>query len=172
MTTPDLNGPADSTTSARGPQVKDATTDMAWLLRDFATTVPGVTHALLLSRDGLKLLDSGLDRNWADELAAAFCGLASLTHNITGPTRKKRPTQQILFERDDALFFLQSAGRSAAFEATLGMRPKEVDTVLGVISRPDAEAGTVGFEMERLINRFAPYMTIPVRHPAASDDAR
>jgi predicted regulator of Ras-like GTPase activity (Roadblock/LC7/MglB family) len=137
--------------------------DMAWLLRKFASEVPGVTHAVLLSRDGPRLLDSEVDKDWADELSAALCGVASLAANITGPTHKKRPARQVVIERDDCLFFLQSAGRSTAFENHPGSTGGVVDTVLAVITTPDADAGTAGYEMGRLVEKFAPYMQIPVR---------
>ncbi|MFI2415115.1 roadblock/LC7 domain-containing protein [Streptomyces sp. NPDC018947] len=137
--------------------------NMAWLLRQFASDVPGVTHAVLLSRDGLRLLDSDVDKDWADELSAALSGVASLAANITGPTHKKRPAGQVVIEREDCLFFVQSAGRSAAFEGHPGNERGAVDTVLAVIATPDADAGTVGYEMGRLVQKFAPYMLIPVR---------
>ncbi|WP_435273626.1 roadblock/LC7 domain-containing protein [Streptomyces parvulus] len=136
--------------------------DMAWLLRQFAADVPGVTHAVLLSRDGLCLLDSDVDKDWADELSAAISGVASLAANITGPSHKKRAARQVIIERDDCLFFVQSAGRSAFFDNHFGERG-EVDTVLAVIATTDADAGAVGFEMGRLVNKFDPYMVIPVR---------
>ncbi|WP_327669434.1 MULTISPECIES: roadblock/LC7 domain-containing protein [unclassified Streptomyces] len=136
---------------------------MAWLLRQFANEVPGVTHAVLLSRDGLRLLDSEVDKDWADELSAALSGVASLASNITGPTDRKRPARQVVIERDDCLFFVQSAGRSAAFDNHPGNERGVVDTVLAVITTPDADAGTAGYEMGRLVQKFAPYMQIPVR---------
>ncbi|QNE77328.1 roadblock/LC7 domain-containing protein [Streptomyces finlayi] len=137
--------------------------DMAWLLRQFAIDAPGVTHAVLLSRDGLRLLDSDIDKDWADELSAALSGVASLASNTTGPSRQKLPARQVIIERDDCLFFIQSAGRSAAFDDHPGNERGEVDTVLVVITAPDADAGPVGFETARLIQKFAPYMQIPVR---------
>lgn len=137
--------------------------NMAWLLRQFASDVPGVTHAVLLSRDGLRLLDSDVDKDWADELSAALSGVASLAANITGPSHKKRPARQVIIERDDCLFFVQSAGRSAAFDNHPGNERSEVDTILAVIATTDADAGTAGFEMGRLVQKFAPYMLIPVR---------
>ncbi|MET8123995.1 roadblock/LC7 domain-containing protein [Streptomyces sp. NPDC005231] len=137
--------------------------DMAWLLRQFAADVPGVTHAVLLSRDGLRLLDSEVDKDWADELSAALSGVASLAANITGPSHQKRPARQVIVERDDCLFFVQSAGRSVAFEGHPGNERGEVDTVLAVIATTDADAGAVGFAMGRLVAKFARYMQIPVR---------
>ncbi|MER7933023.1 MULTISPECIES: roadblock/LC7 domain-containing protein [unclassified Streptomyces] len=146
------------TTKASGQQ-----DSMAWLLRQFASDIPGVTHAVLLSRDGLRLLDSDVEKDWADELAAAFSGVASIAANISGPHRTKRPARQVIVEREDCLFFLQGAGRSAAFDNHPGNERGAVDTILAVITAPDADAGTVGFEMGRLVAKFAPYMVIPVR---------
>ncbi|MFJ8048238.1 roadblock/LC7 domain-containing protein [Streptomyces luteogriseus] len=137
--------------------------NMAWLLRQFASETPGITHAVLLSRDGLRLVDSDVDKDWADELSAALSGVASLAANITGPTHKKRPARQVIIERDDCLVFVQSAGRSAAFDNHPGNERGEVDTILAVIATADADAGTVGYEMGRLVQKFAPYMLIPVR---------
>ncbi|PTH90510.1 hypothetical protein C9J60_06300 [Streptomyces sp. A244] len=137
--------------------------NMAWLLRQFASETPGITHAVLLSRDGLRLVDSDVDKDWADELSAALSGVASLAANITGPTHKKRPARQVIIERDDCLVFVQSAGRSAAFDNHPGNARGEVDTILAVIATTDADAGTVGYEMGRLVQKFAPYMLIPVR---------
>ncbi|MDF9868591.1 putative regulator of Ras-like GTPase activity (Roadblock/LC7/MglB family) [Streptomyces pratensis] len=136
--------------------------DMLWLLRHFAAEVPGVTHAVLLSRDGLRLLDSDVDKDWADELSAAIAGMASLAANITGPTHQKRPARQVVIERDDCLFFIQSAGHSTAFDHHPGSRGV-VDTILAVVATTDADAGNVGFETARLVQKFAPHMQIPVR---------
>ncbi|MEU8933935.1 roadblock/LC7 domain-containing protein [Streptomyces sp. NPDC048409] len=143
--------------------------NMAWLLRQFADDTPGVTHAVLLSRDGLRLLDSEVDKDWADELSAAISGVASLAANITGPSHKKRPARQVIIERDDCLFFVQSAGRSAAFDNRPGNERGEVDTILAVIATTDADAGAVGFEMGRLVAKFASYMLIPVRVGTSGD---
>ncbi|MFL0026055.1 roadblock/LC7 domain-containing protein [Streptomyces sp. NBUL23] len=145
--------------------------NMAWLLRHFVADVPGVTHAVLLSRDGLRLLDSEVDKDWADELSAALSGVASLASNITGPNHQKRPARQVMIERDDCLFFVQSAGKSAAFRGHPSGERGLVETVLAVIAATDSDAGTVGFEMGRLLQKFAPFMQIPVRVDTG-DEAR
>jgi predicted regulator of Ras-like GTPase activity (Roadblock/LC7/MglB family) len=151
------NAPASETTASGQRD------NMAWLLRQFASETPGVTHAVLLSRDGLRLLDSDVDKDWADELSAALSGVASLAEHVTGPSHKKRPARQVVIERDDCLFFVQSAGRSAAFDNHPGNERGVVDTILAVVTTTDADAGTVGFEMGRLVQKFAPYMLIPIR---------
>ncbi|MFI6019041.1 roadblock/LC7 domain-containing protein [Streptomyces sp. NPDC001414] len=156
-TTDNVTGGAPAT-EASGQQ-----DSMAWLLRQFASDIQGVTHAVLLSRDGLRLLDSDVEKDWADELAAAFSGLASIAANISGPHRTKGPARQVIIEREDCLFFLQGAGRSTAFDNHPGNGRGAVDTILAVIAAPEADAGNVGFEMGRLVQKFAPYMVIPVR---------
>ncbi|MEU8954857.1 roadblock/LC7 domain-containing protein [Streptomyces sp. NPDC048518] len=143
--------------------------DMHWLLRHFVAEVSGVTHAVLLSRDGLRLLDSEVDRDWADELSAGLSGMASIAKNITGPSHLKRPASQVIIERDDCLIFVQSAGSSTAFDNHPGSNVK--DTVLGIVATTDADAGSVGFEIGRLVQKFAPYMHVPVRVPS-DDEAR
>jgi predicted regulator of Ras-like GTPase activity (Roadblock/LC7/MglB family) len=56
-----------------------APADIAGLVDQFAGTVPGVTHVLLLSGDGLRLAVSrAVDRDLADQLAAVGSGLLSM----------------------------------------------------------------------------------------------
>lgn len=134
-----------------------------WLLRQFASDTPGVTHAVLLSRDGLRLLDSEVDRDWADELSAGLSGVASLAAKITGPSNRRSPAKQVVIERGDCLIFVQSAGRSAAFDNRPSDARGQVETILAVIAGTDADAGLVGFEMGRLVGKFAESMLVPVR---------
>lgn len=162
-THPEMNTATTGVAPAPKTAASGQQENMAWLLREFVSDVPGVTHAVLLSRDGLRLLDSDVDKDWADELSAALSGVASLAANITGPSHKKRLARQVIIERDDCLYFVQSAGRSAAFENQPGNDRGEVDTILAVIATTDVDAGTAGYEMGRLVQKFAPYMQIPVR---------
>ncbi|GHH25804.1 roadblock/LC7 domain-containing protein [Streptomyces rubradiris] len=160
----------DAGNTGRGA-VESVPEKMAWLLEQFAEDVPGVTHAVLLSRDGLRLLDSGVDKDWADQLAAAVCGMASIADNVKGPSDDKRPARQILIERDDCLILVQNAGGSRAFDNHPSAVHGVVDTVLAVVTTPDANnVGPVAFEMSRLIAKFGDFMEVPVR-TAASDVA-
>ncbi|MFC4147365.1 roadblock/LC7 domain-containing protein [Micromonospora mangrovi] len=53
--------------------------DCAWLIRQFADDVPGVTHAVLVSLDGLQLAASRqVPRDLGDQLAALTSGLLSM----------------------------------------------------------------------------------------------
>ncbi|MFF7095763.1 roadblock/LC7 domain-containing protein [Streptomyces rubradiris] len=136
---------------------------IAWLLQQFTDELPDVTHAVLLSREGLRLLDGGVEKDWADELSAAISGVASLAANVTGPTGQKLPAKQVLVERDDCLLLVQNAGGSKSFENQPGAVRGVVDTILVVVAIPDARVDTVAFEISRLIGRFADYMEVPVR---------
>jgi predicted regulator of Ras-like GTPase activity (Roadblock/LC7/MglB family) len=58
---------------ARTPQ------DFGWLIGQFAAETPGVTHALLVSLDGLQLVASdAVTRDLGDQLAALTSGLLSM----------------------------------------------------------------------------------------------
>jgi len=51
-----------------------------WLLTNFVDRVAGVSHAVVVSSDGLLLTSStGLPRDRADQLAAVASGMSSLT---------------------------------------------------------------------------------------------
>ncbi|MEU3982049.1 roadblock/LC7 domain-containing protein [Streptomyces sp. NPDC026672] len=139
---------------------KEVQGQMARLLDDFVNDTAGVTHALLVSRDGLKqAIPSHMDPDWADEVAAAFSGMVGLAKGVTGPTSKKMPAGQILIERDDTLFLATEAGTGHAF----ALNGKAVATILVVLARTDANVGTVAFSAGRLVQRFTPFMTTPVR---------
>lgn len=167
MTTDDMSNSSGDDSAAAPPVAMSGQQEMAWLLKEFVARVPGVTHALLVSRDGIKLLDSDVHRDIADTWAAGFSGLASLSQNLKGPRGAQLPPAQMIIERQDCFFFLQFAGTSAAFENHPGNTSGgTVETVLGVVAEPDAEVGTVGFEMTRLVDQFEPFMVTPVRRDA------
>jgi predicted regulator of Ras-like GTPase activity (Roadblock/LC7/MglB family) len=53
--------------------------DFVWLTEQFAADTPGVTHAVLLSSDGLQLVSSSsVGRDLGDQLAALTSGLLSM----------------------------------------------------------------------------------------------
>jgi predicted regulator of Ras-like GTPase activity (Roadblock/LC7/MglB family) len=57
--------------------------DFGWLIKNFVDSTPGVTHALIVSSDGLTLIASdGLTVDQADSLSAMTSGLISLGGSI------------------------------------------------------------------------------------------
>ncbi|MDJ0466052.1 roadblock/LC7 domain-containing protein [Streptomyces sp. H27-C3] len=161
-THPEMNHVATGVAPASEATASDQREHMAWLLRQFAADVPGVTHAVLLSRDGLRLEDSDVDKDWADELSASLSGVASLASNTRGPSNQLRPASQVIIERDDCLLFVQSAGPNTAFDKHPG-RGGVVNAILAVVATTDADVGTIGFEMGRLVGKFDTHMQTPVR---------
>jgi predicted regulator of Ras-like GTPase activity (Roadblock/LC7/MglB family) len=64
-------------TGPKGPQ------DFGWLLEQFAAATPGVTLALIVSSDGLALVESGaLASEFVDPMAALTSGMISIGNNI------------------------------------------------------------------------------------------
>lgn len=150
--------PYDTTSPLVSP--REVQGQLTRLLEEFVDDTVGVTHALLASRDGLKqAVVSHMDPDWADAVAAAFSGIAGLAKGVTGPTNRQEPAGQVLIERDDALFLATEAGAGTAFTSN----GTTVATILVVIVRTDANVGSVAFAAGRLIQRFAPFMTTPVR---------
>ncbi|MFJ5645846.1 roadblock/LC7 domain-containing protein [Streptomyces sp. NPDC093223] len=145
------------------PSELKAREQLAGLLEEFVKDVPGVAHALLVSRDGLKLVNSAMPPTEADKWAATFGTLASLSENIPGPQGGRGGLQMAMIEREDALIFVTIAGTSAVFPNQPGNTAGAVDTVLAVIAAPMSSANTVGYEMGELVDRFAPYMVAAVR---------
>ena len=130
------------------------------LLDEFVKDTAGVTHALLVTREGLRQASvSHMEADWADTVAAAFCGVASLAHGTEGPTSKKMPASQVIIERPDTLFLMTEAGTGNALNAT----GETVSTILVVLAHPDANLGNVGYAAGQLVQRFSPFMTTPVR---------
>jgi predicted regulator of Ras-like GTPase activity (Roadblock/LC7/MglB family) len=155
--------PQSHSTPVAASMHEEARQQMGGMLEEFVETVPGVTHALLVSRDGLRLVDSNVHRDAADRWAATLGSLASLCESIPGPRGDRGGLKLALVERDDALIFASIAGSSAVFPNQPGSVSGSVATVLAVIAGPETNAGTVGFEMGRLVDRFAPYMVESVR---------
>jgi predicted regulator of Ras-like GTPase activity (Roadblock/LC7/MglB family) len=66
--------------AAKGPTGPQ---DFGWLLRQFATSTPGVTFALIVSSDGLALVEStAMPSEFVDPMAALTSGMISLGNNL------------------------------------------------------------------------------------------
>ncbi|MFF7953992.1 roadblock/LC7 domain-containing protein [Streptomyces griseorubiginosus] len=141
----------------------DIHNEIADRLKHFAENVAGVTHALLLTRDALPLVTSGIDRTLAEQWAACFGALASLAENIPGPNGEQDGLSQAIIQRGDALFLAVNSGSSEHFAGHAGTRGGILETVLAVICQPDAQMGAVSYEMGRLVDRFSSYMVEPAR---------
>lgn len=125
---------------------------LEWLLESLVENTPGATHALVLSRDGLKLCHtSGLTRDKADQLAAIGAGIQALSvgasvefGNGTGGVR------QSMTEFHGGLLFIVEAGEGAH---------------LAVLAVDDADVGLIGHNMHEMVEQIGEFLTAPPRHP-------
>jgi predicted regulator of Ras-like GTPase activity (Roadblock/LC7/MglB family) len=128
--------------------------DLDWLLESLLERTPGARHALVLSRDGLKLCrTSGLSVDQADQLSAIASGIQSLAHGAsaefgdgTGGVR------QSMTEFHGGLLFIVEAGEGAH---------------LAVIAAEEADAGVIGHNMNELVEQIGDYLSSPARDPRA-----
>ncbi|MFW6642035.1 roadblock/LC7 domain-containing protein [Nocardiopsis algeriensis] len=124
---------------------------LTWLLESLLERTPGSRHALVLSRDGLKLChSSGMSIDSADHLAAIAAGLQSLAHSAsvefgsgTGGVR------QAMAEFYGGLLFIVEAGQGAH---------------LAVVTSDEADPGLVGHNMNELVEQLGEYLSAPARN--------
>src|SRR5579884_298370 len=111
---------------------------LGWLLSNFAREVPGVSHAVLVSVDGLLMAASEhLPRERADQLAAVASGLASLA---TGAAQLFEGGQvlQSVVEMQNGYLLLMRVGDGSH---------------LATLATPSCDIGQIGYEMAVLVER-------------------
>ncbi|MFB7517278.1 roadblock/LC7 domain-containing protein [Streptomyces sp. NPDC056144] len=123
------------------------TTDekLSWLLEGLLERTPGTRHALVLSRDGLKLCrTTGLSVDQADQLAAISAGIQSLSHGAsvefgdgTGGVRSA------MAEFYGGILFIVEAGEGAH---------------LALVADEEADAGLVGHNMTELVEQLGEHL--------------
>ena len=124
--------------------------DLDWLLENLLSKTPGTRHALVLSKDGLKLCHTrGLTVDQADQLAAIASGIQSLAYGTsiefgdgTGGVR------QSMMEFHGGMLFIVEAGEGAHF---------------AVVAADDADVGLIGHNMNELVEQLGEYLTAPPR---------
>jgi predicted regulator of Ras-like GTPase activity (Roadblock/LC7/MglB family) len=112
--------------------------DMAWLLNNFAATVPGIAHVVAVSADGLLLATSrDLPADRADQLAAITSGIVSLT---VGSARlfDGGTIRQTVIDMEGGFLFIMSISDGSA---------------LAVLASRSSDVGQVGYEMALLVER-------------------
>src|SRR4051812_33225584 len=123
------------------------TTDRSldWLLENLLKKTPGARHALVLSRDGLKLcLTSGLSLDQADQLAAIASGIQSLSHGASIEFGDgSGGVRQSMTEFHGGILFIVEAGEGAH---------------LAVIAEDEADAGAIGHNMSALVEQIGEYL--------------
>jgi hypothetical protein len=124
--------------------------DLTWLVTEFTERVPGVTHAIVVSGDGMLLVASDrLPRDHADQLSAVTSGLVSITN---GAAR--------IFDRDVVRQTVVEMGRG--YFLVISMRD-EGRSILAALAARDADIGMVGYEMARLARQTGEKLTPELR---------
>ncbi|MET9588400.1 roadblock/LC7 domain-containing protein [Streptomyces sp. NPDC006539] len=136
------------------------TTDnsLTWLLQSLLERTPGTRHALVLSRDGLKLCwTENLTLDQGDQLAAICSGIQALAQGTsvefgdgTGGVR------QSMTEFHGGLLFIVEAGEGAH---------------LAVLAEEDADPGVVGHQMTDLVEQIGEHLRADPREPVPGSTA-
>jgi predicted regulator of Ras-like GTPase activity (Roadblock/LC7/MglB family) len=122
--------------------------NLNWLVANFARSVPGAAHAILLSADGLLLaVSERLDRARADQLAAVASGLASLTQGAARIFSGGQVTQTIV-EMEKGFLFVMAVSDGSC---------------LAVLAAPSCDVGLIGYEMALLVARTGEVLTPELR---------
>ncbi len=126
--------------------------DFGWLVDNFALSTPGVTHALIVSADGLPLIAAGgMSPDLADPLAAMTSGIISLGNNIASKVGETG-CDQVMLKFPTGHFLFMSIGNLAGF---------------AVLVREGANLGVIAHQMAQLVDAVGHVLT-----PQLRDDLR
>jgi uncharacterized protein len=119
-----------------------------WLLTNFVDRVAGVSHAVVVSSDGLLLTSStGLPRDRADQLAAVASGMSSLTRGAARVFGAGDVLQTVVEMQLGCMLLMSIADGSC----------------LAVLASPDCDMGLVAYEMTLLVDRAGRLLTPELR---------
>ena len=122
--------------------------NLNWLVANFAKATPGVSHAMVVSADGLPVaVSERLDRPRADQLAAIASGLSSLT---LGASRcfEGGMVKQTVVEMDRGFLFVMAISDGSC---------------LAVLATSTCNVGVVAYEMTVLVARAGDVLTPSLR---------
>lgn len=133
------------------------TTDrnLDWLLEKLLEKTPGSKHALVLSKDGLKLCrTSALELDQADQLAAIASGIQSLSYGASMEFGDGAGgVRQSMTEFHGGILFIVAAGEGAH---------------LAVLASDEADVGLIGHNMNEIVEQIGEYLSAAPR-PAEED---
>jgi uncharacterized protein len=133
---------APTAASARTPG------DVAWLVKQFAEDVPGVTHAIVVSLDGLQLAASArVERDVADQIAALSAGLLSIG-NQCGELLKLGLTEYLTIRLPRGHLLFMRLGDAAG---------------LVVVASASADLRVLAFQMTQFVGSVGHALTPQVR---------
>lgn len=133
--------------------------DLQWLINNFNEKAAGVSHAIVVSSDGLLLVASRfLPTDHNDKLAAIVSGLASMTSGVADIFGEPGVLQTMV-EMPSGFLLVRSISDGS---------------ILATLAAKTADLGTVGYEMAKLAKQSGELLTPELRRelrPAAIDTA-
>jgi uncharacterized protein len=124
-----------------------------WLVSNFAREVPGVSHAVLVSADGLLVAASEhLPTERADQLAAVSSGLASLSAGAAQLFEGGQVLQSVV-EMQNGYLLLMRVGDGSH---------------LATLASTTCDIGQIGYEMAILVERVGGVVRSKRRTPQPS----
>jgi predicted regulator of Ras-like GTPase activity (Roadblock/LC7/MglB family) len=137
--------------SSPSDQQRSSGNSLDWLVSNFAREVPGVSHAVLVSVDGLLVATSEhLPAERADQLAAVSSGLSSLATGAAQLVEGGRVLQAVV-EMENGYLLLMQVGDGSHL-ATLAARSGDI--------------GQIGYEMAILVERVGSVVQSSRRAPS------
>jgi uncharacterized protein len=130
------------------PLQNDART-LKWLVNNFVAEVPGVTHAVVVSADGLLLTSSdGIPIEHAERLAALASGLLSLA-NSSSRLFGQGTCEQTIVRMQRGYLFLVAVGDGSA--------------CLTVLASAECDMKVVAYQMTMLVESAGHVLTPELR---------
>ncbi|MCG5432360.1 roadblock/LC7 domain-containing protein [Mycobacterium sp. MYCO198283] len=143
----------DTSPNGWGGAAPAANRTLDWFVTNFVRDVPGASHAVLVSADGLLMASNAhLPADRAEQLAAVTSGLASLS---SGAARlfDAGNVRQSIVEMDGAFLLVMGVGDGS---------------YLAVLASTTCDIGQVGYEMALLVDRVGKTVEATPRHTRAA----
>lgn len=122
--------------------------DLNWLVADFTARVAGVTHAIVVSADGVPLgVSEYIPEAFAGQFAAITCGLYSLIQGAARIFEAGQPGQALV-EMETGLMIVMAISDGAS---------------LAVLAALDCDTDVVSYEMTQLVEAVGHYLTPALR---------
>jgi predicted regulator of Ras-like GTPase activity (Roadblock/LC7/MglB family) len=139
--------------------MKTTDRDLDWLLQNLLERTPETRHALVLSKDGLKLCyTQGLNIDRADQLAAIASGIQSLSYGASAEFGDgSGGLRQSMTEFHGGLLFIVEAGEGAH---------------LAVVASDEADVGVIGHNMHELVEQLGEHLIARPRDAQQDAGAR
>jgi uncharacterized protein len=134
-------------------QLSKEAQNVNWLVSSFVRRVPGISHAIVLSSDGLLMaMSDQLDRTRADQLAAVASGLSSLTQGASRCFGGGKVNHTVVH-------------MEAGFLVVMGIGD---GSAMAALAAPEVDVGVVGYEMTMLVAQCGEVLTPALRQELQS----